>query len=288
MEKLKNLIELHKKESILALFLLIVFIGFSATSAMNTAQHRTEEAASQSSQSEGEEMEASPNGDADEKAEAKLTDSQKSLIDNYDDKTKNLINILSTGVWSANGGKNTLRFYDTHYVETVNGKETSHTYAISRVDFGTNGSDTEIDSIVFETDAGTHIASYSLVVSADSKAAGESTISSSSMFQLKDKAYERTDVVKKIKVSGLNSEITKLLGDDTQKLTDELSDWCSTHYPVATTAVWSKHATLDFENGVVTTSFSIGDGASDTVTGANTPVVAVTYNRSDGTYSFEM
>ena len=40
MEKIKTLVSQHKKASLLALFALIVFIGFSATSAMNVARQR--------------------------------------------------------------------------------------------------------------------------------------------------------------------------------------------------------------------------------------------------------
>ena len=43
MEKIKTLVSQHKKASLLALFALIVFIGFSATSAMNVARQRAAE-----------------------------------------------------------------------------------------------------------------------------------------------------------------------------------------------------------------------------------------------------
>lgn len=84
------------------------------------------------------------------------------LIKEYDDKTKKLIETMSSSIWSSNGGKNTLRFYDSHYVENIDGVEEKHPYAIARIDYGTNGSDTEIDTIVFETDTGSHIVTYTL------------------------------------------------------------------------------------------------------------------------------
>lgn len=45
MEKIKTLVSQHKKASLLTLFALIVFIGFSATSAMNVARQRAAEEA---------------------------------------------------------------------------------------------------------------------------------------------------------------------------------------------------------------------------------------------------
>lgn len=42
MDKIKAIVSQHKKASLLALFALIVFVGFSVTSAMNVAQRRAE------------------------------------------------------------------------------------------------------------------------------------------------------------------------------------------------------------------------------------------------------
>lgn len=291
MEKLKNLFNQHKKASLLALFALIVFVGFSVTSALNVAERRASDAAQEQQTEETEQTGSETDGQEDgtEDTDVSLTDSQEELIAAYDEKTESLIETLCASVWSANDGKYTLRFHDTYYTETVNGNEETHPYAIATVEYGTNGSDTEIDTIVFETDTGSHIATYSLVKSAESESAGQSTIESSSMFSLKDASYERTDAVAQIDISGLNSEITELLGD-TEKLTTELSSWCSVHYPVATKAVWSKSVTIDYDADIVVTSFSLGTSDSDaeTMTGTTSQVVSVTYSRSTGEYEFDL
>ena len=190
-------------------------------------------------------------------------------------------------MFSANNGRNTLRFHDDYYVETVNGKEQNHSYAISTVEFGNNGSDSEIDRIVFETDTGTHIATFTLVISADNASAGECTIASTSMFKLTDMPYERKDAVKEINVTGLNSEITELLGD-TDEMKKQLSDWCSIHFPVATTATWIGTCNIDYNEDTISTAFTIGDGNSNEATGNTGASVSVTYNRSEKKYSFSM
>lgn len=283
MDKIKNLISQHKRASLIALFTLIVFAGFSVSSAMNVAHERAAEDKAKAESTE------QPSGHMEEAKdeEAELTSSQKKLIDGYDDKTKKLIDTLSASVFSANKGRNTLRFHDTHYVETVNGKEQSHPYAISTVEFGNNGSDSEIDRIVFETDTGTHIATFTRVISADNESAGECTIASTSMFTLTDIPYERTDAAREINVAGLNSEITELLGD-TDKMKKELSDWCSIHFPVATTATWIGTCTIDYNEDTISTAFTIGDGKDDSPNGGSSASVSVTYNRSEGSYTFEM
>lgn len=273
MEKIKTLVSQHKKASLLTLFALIVFIGFSATSAMNVARQRAAEEAAKT-ESVDEQGTSDDGKDAEEKVE--LSSSQKKLIET-----------LSASVFSANNGRNTLRFHDDYYVETVNGKEQNHSYAISTVEFGNNGSDSEIDRIVFETDTGTHIATFTLVISADNASAGECTIASTSMFKLTDMPYERKDAVKEINVTGLNSEITELLGD-TDEMKKQLSDWCSIHFPVATTATWIGTCNIDYNEDTISTAFTIGDGNSNEATGNTGASVSVTYNRSEKKYSFSM
>lgn len=273
MNKLKNFIVQHKKASLLALFALIVFTGFSITSAMNVAVRRAEDTSMQENSSI-----ENTDSNGGESPKAKLTDSQSELIENYDDKTKKLIGTICSSIWSSNNGKSSLRFYDTYYVETVDGVEENHPYAIARVDYGTNGSDTEIDSIVFETDTGSHIVTYTLAIAEDGNSIERSTLSSSSMFHNKDSLYECADPVKSITIKGMNSEITDLLGGDSEKLVSELSKWCSTHYPTVTEATWEKAALIDYETGIISTNFTLS---------TESPVaIAVTYKTSDGTFTF--
>lgn len=280
MENLKAIIGQRKMAVLAAIFLLVVFIGFSVTSAMKVA-HRREQDASQRQQ---EEM-AQPDDGGEEGPP--LEESQQALIDSYPYRTKKLIETLCVGVWNAGGGKYTLRFYDTYYVETVNGNESAHSFAISAVEYGTNGSDTEIDTIVFETDTGSHIATFSLVRSAESEQAGKATIGSSTMFSSADIVYERIDGSTDVEIIGLNDEITLLLGD-MDKLNEELSSWCSVHYPAMAFAVWSENATIDYGRGVVVTSFFLGDADADidALSDGTSVAISITYDQANDTYEF--
>lgn len=114
MDKIKAIVSQHKKASLLALFALIVFVGFSVTSAMNVAQRRAEgESIGQVEQSN----DKSPSSESSK--DIRLSDSQKEAIKGYDDKVKRLIETMSSSIWSDKSGTNTLRFYDTYYVETI-------------------------------------------------------------------------------------------------------------------------------------------------------------------------
>lgn len=278
MDKLKTFIKEHQKGALIALFLLIVFVGCSAVSAVNVAQHRAQEAAEQTEQAQKDDK-----GDTSSKeADVPLTDEQKKAIDNYDDDTKKFIDTLSASVWSADGGKDTLRFSDNSYTETANGKTETHSYAILRLERGMDTAGSEVSTAVFETDTGTHVVTYTNLSGAKPDDSGKvsSSLSSNSMFTLKGSNYERKDSVEAISIKGLNSEIVKLLGDDTENLTSELSKWCAVTYPTATEATWEKAVVIDYETGVVSTNFTLN---------IENPVsIAVTYNRSDGTYAFDI
>ena len=141
-------------------------------------------------------------------------------------------------------------------------------------------------TIVFETDTGTHIVTYTdgsgAAVNSDSKTPGEniiSTLTSSTMFAQKNTAYERAEAVANITVKGMNSEVTKLFGGDEKAVITALSKWCAVHYPSVTEATWQKVVNLDYENGVITTDFKLND--------TNSVSVTCVYEQSTGEFSFE-
>ena len=282
MGKFKQLINEHKKAALIALFLLIVFIGGSAISAMNVAQHRAEQAQSNIKKDSPAETEEEDIG------KVALTDAQQEAINGYDEETENFIRTLAASIWSTGGGKYTLRFSNDSYVETINGKSSVHSYAITRIDKTEDGYGGNYYTAVVETDTGTHILSYD-----DGKGAAVrgtdtekdtstvvTTIRSASMFAQKDVSYERVEPVTDITIKGMNSDMTGLLDDSTDKLIEGLSSWCAVHYPTATEATWEKTAVIDYETGIISTNFTL-----NTETPAS---IAVTYNLSDKSYAFDL
>lgn len=287
MEKLKTLINEHKKAALIGLFLLIVFVGGSAVSAVNVAEHRAQES---TQQEDGEGAGSSaPSHKEPTTDDVKLSSSQKKAIEGYDDETEKFIDTLSASVWSAGGGRDTLRFLENSYIETVNGESTTHSYAISRIDKSGDGYGGTYRTVVFDTDTGTHIVTYSdgkgsavQGNSGDDAKDGSSitsTIQSSSMFTMKDAPYERVDSIEDIIVKGLNSEMTETLGGDLDTLTKELSSWCAVHYPTATEATWDKVVIIDYEDGILSTNFTL-----NTESAVN---IAVNYKMSDGSFTFD-
>lgn len=283
MEKFRQFIKEHRTAALVSLFLILVFLGGSAMSAVNVAHQRAE--ASQQ-QEETTQNEASSEQQKEEETSPNLTDTQKKAIDGYDEETKTFLVTLSASVWSANNGTDTLRFTDSTYTETVNGEAVEHTYAITRFEKGTDTAGAEIDTAVFETDTGTHVVRYIC-----QKGTGEVTdtlsasLSSSSAFQLTDIAYERQDPVQNLVVQGLNEEVSSLLGG-AEALTTEMSKWCAAYYPTAATATWENTATIDYSANIVTAAFALGNGDDTNQQTSGAAIISVTYHRDDGTYEF--
>lgn len=277
MRKLGTFIKEHKAASLVALFLLIVFLGGSAMSAINVAQMRAAESAPQSEEQDASGAEVSQTDTEGEGVT--LTDSQNTAIAGYDSATQDFISTLCASVWSANGGRYTLRFSGTEYTETVDGESSQHSYAVLRLESGTDDAGSETITAVVETDTGTHLLNYAnLTGTSNGSEMVTSTLSSSSMFALKNASYERADAVESITVRGLNSEVTQLIGGSPDELTRELSAWCAVHYPTATEATWNQVASIDWENGVITTGFSLN--------GESTVNLTVVYRMDTGAFEF--
>lgn len=279
MDKIRNFIGEHRAAALAAVFLLIVFVGGSAMSAVNVANHRAQEAAAQTGTQEqpvgGQEEQEQQDGTA-----VPLTDSQSAAIEAYDDATRDFVSTLSSSVWSANGGRYTLRFEDDQYTETVDGETTQHSYAILRLDSRMDDAGNDTATAAVETDTGTHVLTYANTTGTSSNGTSQvtSTLASSSMFALKDVSYERADAVESITVKGLNSEVTNLIGGSPDELTSELSQWCAVHYPTATEATWNQVASIDWENGVITTGF--------TLNGESAVSLTVVYLMETGAFEF--
>ena len=278
MRNISRILKEHRKAAVIAAIVLVLFTAGSIVNAVHVAHDRTQASVAQN-------QEETPNKDGKTteksgKDDTKLTEAQKKAVAAYDDDTEALIATLKASVWSANGGKDTLRFAATSYTENAGGKSESHTYAVTRADAESDTSGAQTTTIVFLTDDGTHIATLRTQTGtgADDGKAITSTLSSKSMFTLKDSPYERADAAKAIAVTGLNDDMTRLMGGDKDALTDALSRWCATNYPTATEASWEQSAGIDYKEGIVSTNFTLN---------TESPVrIAATYRTATNTFEF--
>lgn len=282
MKNIRQFVKNHKIVSVLFLFFFILFVLFSITNAIKIGHER---AATQQQQ----EKEAKQNTETGSDNPIVLTDKQQELIDNYDAETQEFIDSLSKRPWVSEDGKNTIRFYDTYFEESVNGHPQQIPFAISAIDYGSDGGSMDIDTLAVETDKGTHLVTYMHKPSVSVKEDGFSTLASPTLFNQPDASYKRVESFTNIQIQGMNDEAVNLLGG-TDELTKQLSEWCATSYPSMTTAIWNHSVTVSFDDQTttVTSSFFLSQDENVTEVSPQSPAVTVIFNREKHAYTFKM
>lgn len=284
MRNIRKIIREHRRAAIVALLVVVLFVAGSAASAIrvsNDRSHPRGEVRTEQTERSNRAPSGAKDGANGKKDGPTLTSDQRKAVAAYDDDTKALVDTLRASVWTAEGGKANLRFKATSYTESANGKAETHSYAIARIAKTSDTSGAQTDTIVFLTDTGTHIATLQTLTGTGAGDATDikSTLASSTMFTLTSGGYERAAAARSITVKGLNGDIAKLLGGNTDGLTDALSRWCASYYPTATEATWEPSAVIDYKAGTVSTNFTLN---------TETPVrIAATYRMAEGTFEFD-
>lgn len=255
MSNLKRTIKEHKKGSILILCLLLIFISSSIGSAINVQHKRAETTKNQEVTQQPVEQK---NEKVKENTDHPLTKEQKQIQKNYDKEDQEFIALLKNSTWSANNGKNNLRFTETTYTEANSGKTTTHTYVIEHIEKSTDDSGAEKSNLVILTDTGTHILKYTKATGTSAQGNNQIAmlIRSQTMFTTPDSIYQRIEAIDQIKLTNLDKEATIFLGGD-KELTQAISQYSTTAYPTATEAQWNKTLTMDYETKTITTQFTL-------------------------------
>lgn len=283
MKNFRSFIKRNKKIALIGLFFLIIFIGFSVTNALKVAHDRAANGTEKVTQIDTENAQVIETNE-----DIALTKKQEELVKNYDTKTKEFIHILSSKPWTTEDGKNVLTFHENYYEETFSNSTEKIPYAISAMDAGTNGSDTDMRTVVFEIDNKSHIVTFTQVKAKNENEKGHATLLSTTLFQQVNTAYNRVEELTPITIEELDTEATSFLGNK-DELALKMGEWTATHYPTMTTAVWSKNISLSFDEKNMTSSsaFYLGTSIED----AKKPqalLITVIYDKNNNTYTFKM
>lgn len=283
MKNFRSFIKRNKKIALIGLFFLIIFIGFSVTNALKVAHDRAANGAEKVTQIDAENAQTIEINE-----DIALTKKQEELVKNYDTKTKEFIHILSSKPWTTEDGKNVLTFHDNYYEETFSNSTEKIPYAISAMDAGTNGSDTDMRTVVFEIDNKSHIVTFTQVKAKNENEKGHATLLSTTLFQQVNTAYNRVEELTPITIEELDTEATSFLGNK-DELALKMGEWTATHYPTMTTAVWSKNINLSFDEKNMTSSsaFYLGTSIED-AKASQALLITVIYDKNDNTYTFKM
>lgn len=283
MKNFRSFIKRNKKIALIGLFFLIIFIGFSVTNALKVAHDRAANGTEKVTQIDAENAQAIEINE-----DIALTKKQEELVKNYDTKTKEFIHILSAKPWTTEDGKNVLTFHENYYEETFNNSTEKIPYAISAMDAGTNGSDTDMRTVVFEIDNKSHIVTFTQVKAKNENEKGHAALLSTTLFQQVNTAYNRVEELTPITIEELDTQTSSFLGNK-DELAQKMGEWAATHYPTMTTAVWTKSISLSFDKDNMTSSsaFYLGTSIED-ATKPQALLITVIYDKNNNTYTFKI
>lgn len=277
MDDLKAFLTEHSRVSVIVLAILLIFVGGSAVRCTSLQIERAEQAAPQEqgeqAQTDGARVDEDggagtqdASAGADEQATSEAEDDAVALLSEemrmrqgeYDAAAIELVGTLSANTWAVANEAATLTFTDKTYTETTPSGSETHAYVVLAT---AKQNDTrgllETTTAAIETDNGTYI--MELMRATDE--AGTEVTMGLACDAFKHSGYARADAAGGLVVSGLNSEINLMLGEQADQLKTELTDYCSKHYPSAGTATWDGRAEVDYEEGTIKLVFTLDNQA---------------------------
>lgn len=263
MDKIKELLGgINKRWIAIGLFVLLVFVGLSATRCVQVHAPETDG---------GEQQQDAVEDPGQELGNPALTAEQQELVSSYDDDIREFIGLLSANAWTASGGSKSLSFDESSFTEVDGGEETATSFAISAYEVSEDSS-TDVNGrtentvehrAAILTDRGTYfltLREFSSPGSDDTEWSVTSEAFSNSG------SYTRAASAGSVSVTGLNSEIDALFGGRSAELVKAIQDYCAVNYPSATEAKWTSSASLDWSTSTVLTTFTLNNDAESEIT----------------------
>ena len=279
-EDIKRFLEEHRKAVFLAIGVVVLYIAFSVNSCTMTTASRLEQAEQQAQESApaddteqeaGADAQASPSQSQDD-ATSKLSDAQREQQANYDGETKEFLALLSASVWVSDSEQDSVTFSEKTYTVTASNETSTHPFVVDALDVSNfGGSDAvQIYTAAISNEEQTQIAKLTVD---DSVSPAVMTLESP-LFS--NSLYKAAEAATSFSITGLNSSLETYIGGNADSLKQRLTDYCSVHYPTATTATWTQTATMDWSAGTLSTAFTL-----DT---ASKSQVEVTYFNDSNTF----
>lgn len=167
--------------------------------------------------------------------------------------------LLKSSAWTAEGGKASIEFKDGRYVET-DGTATKMT--AFDVDSVSDEGDQSAVRLKIERADGTAKDSVVLV---RKDASGTPAVSSDD-FQLAKTYAQGKANSGPVSIEGVNAEYRELLGGSTDKLQSAITDYAHGHAPSATAASWTQELVIDYKSNVASSNFRLNDASSTMLT----------------------
>lgn len=174
-----------------------------------------------------------------------------------------MIEILQSGVWTADNAGVAVEFGDMTYVVRKNsGTEEEHPYAIASVESTSTPADDDvlyIRTCSMETDTGTYV----VTVQESQMMPGAMTLTSKAF---NPSALVLTPKSEDFSIDGMNKQVIDALGGDMDAIKDALSEQCSKTYPSANVATCTGVLIQDFNAEEAETTFILNNSSKTKLT----------------------
>lgn len=189
------------------------------------------------------------------------------MRDEYSEDTVSLIALLSSNVWTASDQRYSLTFTDVDYTETDADTIERTPYVITAMknvdEPEEDGRKATVTTFAFATPDETTIASLRVTKSTDEAGLFEAKLE---IGQLSfSKTYLLDHATDFLEVDGPGDEWCDAHGIAIEEIEYQLTEYCSRHYPTATSATWTQIATEDFGKGLTTIEFGLDNRGNNTV-----------------------
>lgn len=209
-----------------------------------------------------------------------LSDEQKSYYETYDSDEKELLETLCSGDWYTSSGDR-LEFSETNF--KLNDAE-NQPFVVTSVDAEAPTTTTFSDNV--EVSATEQKVTFAIMLKDGSIKLchyTETVTDNTTTRTLNSEVFGAsafTEIASSTRLLlSASSNLDNLIGStNTQKLTNQLIDWCSTNAPAASKATWDEYAEVDYKGGVTIFKLLLNDPQSITV--------VVTYSHSSAEFSF--
>ena len=200
----------------------------------------------------------------------------------YSEDTLSLIALLSSNVWTANEQRYSLTFTDVDYAETDADTVEQTPYVITAMKNSDetleDGATMTVTTFAFATPDETTIATLSVTSSTEDINLFDAELEIDQLAF--SNVYQLDHAADFLEVDNPPDEWCEGHDVTAEELAHQLSEYCSRHYPTATTATWTQIATEDFGNGVTTIEYVLDNRGNNTV--------ALTISMDDGSVGIEV
>lgn len=221
-----------------------------------------------------------------QKVQMELTNEQKTIIENYDNETKEFIAILESAVWCDSEGKNFIRFFENYFTDSNKSSDGQANtdgilFVINKLkkdSFIQNGaSAVRWTAVVSTKEADTQFLTMTEVTQ---KNTGGTTTKdytiNSDLFSSKSD-YTKVQTADYLEIEGLTEEALSYFGNDKDVLEQTLKDYMGMNYPYVTKLRYSGIVSVCTGENLNYTTFI-------TSSSTNTKTITVAYNTNDKTF----